>query len=122
MNESNITVKIVNYQRNGISGQGFYTAILSDEDNPTAAFLATFSVKHERCESLSTIDVETFRVINLHDLTDCWRGDRMGSIVNAIVVTKLANINAAKGIYCNEDRCSCEGRSATIYDLIGLTM
>ena len=65
----------LNYQRNGVSGEGFYTFHYTDKiEKETREFIATFTTNLTDHE----IDPITCRVVCLNDITSAWRGDRIG--------------------------------------------
>lgn len=66
------------YHRNGISGKGFYSAIIAWEDNDdvTPNMLVTFE------ENKDKINTETCRVISLDNPETCWPGDVIAKALN----------------------------------------
>ena len=61
-------IKIINYQRNGVSGDGFFVAKIMDGKQ---YLLATF----ETNDTDDHLRTETCRVIGPDDLEQGWRGD-----------------------------------------------
>jgi hypothetical protein len=66
----------LNYQRNGIGGEGFFSVICTDWNDYKGEFLVTF-ITLEGDE----IDSTSCRVVYLKDPKDSWRGDEMSCIL-----------------------------------------
>ncbi len=90
------SLKIVSFQRNGTSGNGFYTATFTAEKEP---FMATFETTGH------ILWKTTCRVHQLTDLAEKWRGDDF-----AVAIQKRISIAMAKH------------KVDSIYDLIGRTI
>ena len=67
-----------NYQRNGVAGEGFFSAIMEwkedGEKKHHKNFLTTFQTYPD-----NTVDWETCRVIDLDNLQKSWRGDNFAN-------------------------------------------
>lgn len=71
-----IKIMKLSYQRNGICGYGFFTALIHlKEDGLDLDLLATFEAKEEPKEKVIQ---ERTRVVNPKDITSGWRGDNIG--------------------------------------------
>ena len=68
-----LQVKLINYQRNGISGKGFYVIKFNWNEPGSNDFGITNKCKH----MVATVFEEegACGVICLDDLKQCWRGD-----------------------------------------------
>lgn len=74
-------LKIISYQRNGTSGNGFYTATFTAEKEP---FVASFETV-EDAKADERLDVASCRVHQLTDLAEKWQGDDFGEMIQARV-------------------------------------
>ena len=61
-----------NYQRNGIQGQGFYSALINFKDGKYSGkgFLITFTA-----DDSYEVNPNNCRVVDLNNLKQSWRGD-----------------------------------------------
>ena len=63
----------LSYQRNGISGEGFYQIVFKNLVDEKGTYLATF----DTLEDDVSINWRTCRVSNLNDFSLAYRGDRI---------------------------------------------
>ncbi len=69
----------MNFQRNGVSGDSFYSIILETKEKDTNNhFLITF----ETDEADLKINRHTCRVVELNNLSESWRGDIFADHLN----------------------------------------
>jgi hypothetical protein len=69
-----VTILEQDYQRNGVSGKGFYSfRIRTVEDGETRTLLATIEGTED-----DELDARTCRVVDPLDLSAHWRGDSIG--------------------------------------------
>jgi hypothetical protein len=66
-----INIKSINFQRNGVMGEPFYSVVYTRRDYPSR-FLATFRLIEG---TDNRIDITSCRVVVLEDNSQCWRGD-----------------------------------------------
>lgn len=77
-----VEIREIDYQRNGISGEGFFQIIFDwndlDENGSESGtgFIATF--KSKECRALDHVDIPSTRVISPMDFHNAWRGDNFG--------------------------------------------
>lgn len=74
-----MTLIALNYQRNGVCGEGFFVAVTKNISDTKGVFLTTFST----VDDVDQIDPTTCRVIMLEGRKNphyqCWRGDRIST-------------------------------------------
>lgn len=90
---ANLKVKILagNYQRNGISGVGFYSAdIILFEDGNKIRLFATFETDLQ-----DEIIIDRTRVTNPNNIYDCYRGDTIGHLLDVEIerLKKILNVD-----------------------------
>lgn len=75
-------LKTLNYQRNGICGNPFYTATFNKlNDGLKGNFVATF----ETDENDKKVDGNSCRVIDIDKPFSAWRGDRIASEIQDVL-------------------------------------
>ena len=87
-----IILKGMDYQRNGVSGIGFYTVVFDCEDGKD--FIATF----ETFEDDLNIKIESCRVVNPKNPLVGWRGDNFGDSINKLLFA-IRSTNKKQMIY-----------------------
>ena len=86
----------LSYQRNGVSGIGFYALQFNWKDNIDSGvnFIATF----ETNENDNSIIVESCRVIDSSNILAGWRGDVFGESINHFLRSLIAKYSVS-GVY-----------------------
>lgn len=78
----------LNYQRNGISGEGFFHAIVQNLSDNKGKFLISFTTDEKQSE---TVNCSTCRVVMLdgyeHPEYACWRGDVIAEEIQNCIET-----------------------------------
>ena len=84
------------YHRNGVSGKGFYSTIISWEEkyDNTKEICENMLVTFETDSDDKEINTETCRVVSLDSPLESWRGDNI-----ADALQKFFNESKAKNIY-----------------------
>lgn len=118
MADIQIRLHEIEYQRNGISGEGFYQARF-DWKEPGEQwqkdFIATFrplEIKTPKGMYSSAVDIESTRVVDPLDLSQKWRGDHFGYALNRTLQDLLKTVPVDKARRSH-------GLGPSFYDLIG---
>lgn len=98
MSKGQIKVKVLDYHRNGVSGRGFFSFLIQDNEYPLSNLLATAETTDE---NESEIEAESCRVVDTNNLLLNWRGDRYAYAIKEILKEPL--------------------KSSSLYDLKGET-
>lgn len=82
--------KIINYQRNGNTGDGFYVGTFTDDDvEGLEHFVVTFDT-----DDIARVISATCRVLCLDALATDWRGDFYAGEIQRIIDANLAKPSA----------------------------
>lgn len=82
-----IAVVSVNYQRNGIAGEGFFAVRFDwkDERGAIRQMIATVFPEYND-DGVTIVGSEYYGVVDINEPTACWRGDNfIGSLLDAII-------------------------------------
>lgn len=77
-----IKPKGFDYQRNGVSGIGFYTMIFDWNDRSTKETGKNFIATFETDEEDNQVKIESCRVIDMEAPLEGWRGDQFGYAIH----------------------------------------
>ncbi|MDP2692704.1 MAG: hypothetical protein Q8O88_03650 [bacterium] len=81
----------LNYQRNGVSGDGFFQLVYSDKYKRTYLFLATFETQNIDGKEERIISTNC-RVTNLDDFKLGYRGDNIASEIQNMLDEKVKKL------------------------------
>ena len=83
-----------NYQRNGIAGEGFFSALMEWKEEGMRKHFRDFLVTFQEYKESASINWETCRVVDLNNPEDSWRGDHF-----ATDLTEFFTLNKIIDIY-----------------------
>jgi len=95
-----VTIRKLDYQRNGISGEGFFQALIDfkEKDDSGTGLIATFETKADEDGNEIGVNQITTRVIDPLDFNRHWRGDSLGYDIEA-ALNKLKTEFKVEGYY-----------------------
>lgn len=87
MNTTIKNLEIVNYQRNGVAGTGFFTCCFESKG---VRLMATFETDDES----GMVDIASCRVTERDDLRSSWYGDDFAREINSELKSRNQTVNS----------------------------
>lgn len=86
----------LNYQRNGVTGDGFFQVKFTNSEYPEGLFIATFETNdgEENGKPRDTIESNNCRVTNIRDFSSGWRGDNLSSDIQEMLDERVRQVQA----------------------------
>lgn len=78
-------VKSIHFQRNGVRGHAFYTAVVTLKGEE-GDFIVTFDSKRD---NEATIDIQSVRCVSVFNPAHKWHGDCVGDDIQNYINSKL---------------------------------